>query len=111
MPRFLDTRGNAVLSIGICGRCQMKRASVDLVPDKNFPGLIVCIHGCVDNKDPWRLPARKTEKITIKYPRPDVNIADNTTVLVTDPSGNMTISPESTSHVPQQDGNLDSLSP
>jgi len=42
VPIFLDTRGNAVLSIAVCDRCKMKRAHVELSPDNNFPGLMVC---------------------------------------------------------------------
>jgi hypothetical protein len=29
----------------------------------------------LDNFDPWRLPARKTENITLRFPRPDVSVA------------------------------------
>jgi hypothetical protein len=39
--------------------------------DPNFPGLRVCNEGCADELDPYRLPARKTERITIRFPRPD----------------------------------------
>lgn len=42
----------------------------DLNPDKNAPGLRVC-RGCSDNLDPWRLPARMSENITLRFPRPD----------------------------------------
>jgi hypothetical protein len=54
----------------------MKRAIVEAMPDPNFPGLKVCQQGCADNKDPYRLPARQTEKITLQYPRPDVSLND-----------------------------------
>jgi len=75
MPKYLDTRGSAVLSIAVCDRCKMKRKYVDLRSDPNFNGLRVCVYGCIDEFDPWRLPARKTESITLQYPRPDINIA------------------------------------
>mgnify|MGYP006298570361 CR=1 FL=1 len=42
MPKWLDTRGNSVLSIAICDRCKMKRAYVELSPDPNYPGHIDC---------------------------------------------------------------------
>lgn len=71
MPKFLDTIGNSVLSVAICGRCGMKRAYTDIVNDENIPALRVCIFGCVDARDPYRLPARQPEKITIRFPRPD----------------------------------------
>lgn len=70
MPVFLDTRGKTVLSVAICDRCRMKRPYVDIVSDPNSPGLRVC-KDCVDEFDPWRLPARMTENITIQHPRPD----------------------------------------
>lgn len=76
MPRFLDTRGNASIAIFICDRCKMKRPIIEAMPDPNFPGLKVCQQGCADDKDPYRLPARQTERITLQYPRPDVNLDD-----------------------------------
>lgn len=53
----------------------MKRPYVDLSPDRNFPGLMVCNRGCNDEKDPYRLPARKTERIDLRRPRPDTDIS------------------------------------
>lgn len=74
MPRTLDTHGNTVLSIAICDRCKMKRAYVDLGIDPNFPGLRVCNLGCRDQFDPYRLPARQPEKISLRFPRPDADL-------------------------------------
>jgi hypothetical protein len=76
MPRFLDTLGNSDIAIAVCDRCKMKRAHSVMRSDPNFPGLQVCNQGCADDFDPYRLPARKTEKITIRFPRPDVNLND-----------------------------------
>lgn len=75
MPIFLDTRGYSDIAIAICDRCRMKRPHAELSKDPNFPGLMVCEQGCKDNFDPYRLPARKTEKITIRFPRLDADIA------------------------------------
>ena len=72
MPRFLNTEGNASIAIFICDRCRMKRPIVEAMPDGNFPGLKVCQQGCADQIDPYRLPARKTERIALRFPRPDV---------------------------------------
>jgi len=72
--KWLDTRGNSVISIAICARCKMKRAYTDIVEDGNIRGLRVCVYGCRDTLDPYRLPARKTENITVRYPRPDVPV-------------------------------------
>ena len=41
MPRYLNTRGNTTLAIGICGRCSIKMPLADLLPDPNYPGLLV----------------------------------------------------------------------
>jgi hypothetical protein len=42
----------------------------DLYPDANYPGLRVC-RDDLDDYDPYRLPARQPEVITLQYPRPD----------------------------------------
>lgn len=73
-PVYLDTRGNSVLSIAVCDRCNRKFPYVDLMPDPNFPGMRVCKED-LDNFDPWRLPARQTENIALRFPRPDVSVA------------------------------------
>ncbi len=70
MPLYLDTTGNTTRSVAVCDRCKMKMAYNALSPDKNAPGLRVCAP-CSDNLDPWRLPARMPENITLRYPRPD----------------------------------------
>jgi hypothetical protein len=70
---FLDTRGNSNLGIGICDRCRKKFPINELQPDRNTPGLLVC-EADNDEFDPWRLPARATEDITLPHYRPDVNI-------------------------------------
>lgn len=70
MPVWLDTRGNSVLSVAICDRCNRKMAYTELYPDPNFPGMRVCKED-LDQYDPWRLPARQTENIALRFPRPD----------------------------------------
>jgi ferredoxin len=55
MPRFLNTRGNTTLAIGICGRCSIKMPLDQLLPDPNSPGLLVCEKDR-DQYDPYRLP-------------------------------------------------------
>lgn len=120
MPRFLDTRGNAVIAIFICDRCRMKRPIIEAMPDPNFPGLKVCQQGCADEKDPYRLPARKTERIALQFPRPDVSVATNDDGLVLTPTGENIpggnpsewyISTESGDTTPQQNGNTDTITP
>lgn len=70
MSVFLDTRGRATLAIGICGRCSRKFPLDDLHPDPNYPGLRVC-RADRDDYDPYRLPARQPETISLRFPRPD----------------------------------------
>lgn len=79
MPLYLDTRGRSTLGIGICARCSRKMSLDDLQSDPNFPGLMVCDKD-LDQFDPYRLPARQSEDITLRFVRPDVSIA-------TDPAG------------------------
>lgn len=70
MSIYLDTRGRSTLAIGICGRCSRKFPLDELQPDPNYPGLRVC-RADLDEFDPYRLPARKPENITVRFPRPD----------------------------------------
>ena len=112
MPVFLDTRDLASVAIGVCDRCKMKVAFVTLVSDPNFPGLRVCEErGCRDQFDPYRLPARKTERINLRFPRPDVSVAVDPDGIVTAPDGDWTLSPEQNTQTPENNGNLDNLSP
>lgn len=113
MPRFLDTLGLSDIAIAVCDRCKMKRPHASLGPDTNFPGLMVCQENCRDEKDPYRLPARKTERINLRFPRPDVSVAANDSDLMTtqNGNGNFIISTEQNTQTPENNGNLDQLSP
>lgn len=73
MSLYLDTTGNSSVGIAICGRCSQKFPIVELSPDPNSPGLMVCADD-LDMIDPYRLPPRETEDITLLYPRPDVRL-------------------------------------
>ena len=79
MPLYLDTRGRSTLSVGICGRCSRKFPMDELLPDPNYPGLLCCAVDR-DDYDPYRLPARQPEKISLLFARPDTPIG-------TDPLG------------------------
>jgi len=118
MSIWLDTLGNTVLSIAICDRCKMKRAYADIGQDRNIPGLRVCNEGCNDERDPYRLPARQPEKIAIRFPRPDADVAQPHDNILTDPTqvanptsggGEFTITTETPLN--PLPGNLDGLSP
>lgn len=87
----------------------MKRPYSDMRPDGNIPAIKVCSESCSDQFDPYRLPARQPEKITIRFPRPDLDIAENHDAIITETLGNSPISPEQ-GNTPN-DGNLNELSP
>lgn len=84
MSLWLDTRGKWSVAIAICDRCKMKRSITHLVSDPNAPGLRVCMDTCVDVLDPYRLPARQPENITLNYPRPDVPLVPAASVQIQD---------------------------
>lgn len=75
MPRYLDTRGKSTIAIAICARCSVKYPWVDLRPDPNSPGLMCCPDGCRDQLDPWRLPPRPADRISLEWSRPDVSLS------------------------------------
>ena len=79
MPIFLDTTGKSSLGVGICDRCQQKFPIGELFSDPNSPGLKVCRND-MDEFDPYRLPARQTEDITLRFVRPDVELTDRNTL-------------------------------
>ena len=89
MSRYLDTRGKTSLAIAVCDRCKFKAAWSDLVQDPNSPGLRVHAH-CADEFDPYRLPARPNENISLTWARPDEPIATNPSGLISE-DGNMFI--------------------
>lgn len=72
---FLDTTGQPTLGIGLCDRCRRKFPLMQLRPDPNSPGLRVC-EDDMDQFDPYRLPARQSERINLPFVRPDEPIAD-----------------------------------
>ena len=109
MALFLDTRGYSEIAIAICDRCRMKRPHAVMRSDPNFPGLQVCDQGCADQFDPYRLPARKTEKITIRFPRPDADIAVDDNNLITTGDNEFVISTQENNDNPSNNGNLDGI--
>jgi len=109
MPIFLDTLGYSDIAIAVCDRCKMKRPHAVMRSDPNFPGLQVCNEGCADQFDPYRLPARKTERITIRFPRPDVSVAVDPNDLITTGNNQYVISTEQNTQTPENNGNLDGI--
>jgi hypothetical protein len=70
MPLFLDTRGKRTVAVALCDRCHRKFPYDELMPDLENPALRVCREDR-DGRDPNRLPPRKTEITTLRYPRPE----------------------------------------
>lgn len=71
MSIWYDSTGKTTYGIGLCDRCSRKMSLDDLFADPNSPGLKVCRED-LDDLDPYRLPARQTENITLRFTRPDV---------------------------------------
>lgn len=74
MAIYLDTTGKSTLGIGLCARCSRKFSLTELYSDPNSPGLMVCKDD-LDDYDPYRLPARQPDMLTLPFYRPDVSIA------------------------------------
>lgn len=73
MSLYLPIRTKGTAAICVCPRCQKKMYYDDLTKDSNN-GNFYCGE-CVDIYDPWRLPARRAEDISLQHPRPDVEIS------------------------------------
>lgn len=83
MGLWLNTLGRTTLGIGICDRCRRKFSLDDLSSDPNSPGLKVCAAD-KDLYDPYRLPPRKADDITLRFVRPDVDIATSPSGIITE---------------------------
>jgi hypothetical protein len=88
MPIFLNPRGRSTFGLGICARCSRKMFLEELFPDPNSPGLMVCRKDR-DTLDPYRLPARQTERITLPFNRPDLPLTDPTPIPAPILAGNL----------------------
>jgi len=85
MSIWLDPSGRSTYGIGLCDRCHQKFSLEDLHPDPNTPGLRVCLAD-LDIFDPYRLPARQVEDISLPFTRPDSPlIIEDDVVSVTPP--------------------------
>lgn len=98
MARWLDTRGEPTLGIGICSRCSIKFPIGALQPDINYPGLMVCAKDR-DAIDPYRLPARQADPIVLPFVRPDVSIATNPAGLISQDSDMFLITEDSEDYI------------
>ena len=74
MPRFLSTTGQPTAGLGICDRCARKFPLAELRSDPNIPGLKVCEKDR-DELNGDLMPLRPTETISLRFVRPDVDLA------------------------------------
>lgn len=68
---FHDPTGQPNYGLGICDRCRRTFFLSELHRDPNSPGLRVCVDD-MDQFDPYRLPARQSERINLPFTRPEV---------------------------------------
>lgn len=78
MSYWLDPTGHPTYGIGLCARCSRKMYLEFLYDDPNYPGLKVCMED-LDQLDPYRLPPREPDQITLDFIRPDVPLQVPTT--------------------------------
>lgn len=71
---FLPVNTHGPVAISVCPRCQKKVQYAALKKDPN--NLQWYCKDCVDELDPWRLPARRAEDISLQHPRPDVKLEE-----------------------------------
>lgn len=69
MSLYLPVRLKGSAAICVCNRCHKKMYYSDLRKDPNNNNFY-CAE-CCDIYDPWRLPARMAEDISLQHPRPD----------------------------------------
>lgn len=74
---YLDTRGQTTLGIGVCQRCNFKFPLTMLQDDPNIPGMKVC-RADRDDFDPYRMPARSPDPLTLPFVRPDTPLTEPT---------------------------------
>lgn len=100
MPTFIDPTGQPTYGIALCARCSQKFPLADLYPDPNSPGLMVCKED-LDEFDPYRLPARVTEDITLPFVRPDVSLDTSGLAPATshDPGVSLSVLPSTATQV------------
>jgi len=72
MSLYLPVKLKGSAAIAVCYRCQRKVYYDQLKQDPNNKNYY-CPE-CIDLFDPWRLPPRKPEDITLDHPRPDTEL-------------------------------------
>lgn len=72
MSKYLRPSVHGTVAIAVCPRCNFKVQYDDLVKDPNTQNYYCA--DCADLLDPWRLPARRTEDISLQHPRKDEDL-------------------------------------
>lgn len=85
MSLYLPVRTKGSAAIAICPRCSKKMYLSDMVLDPN--NLNWYCKEDADTLDPWRLPARLAEDISLDHPRPDVKVDDAESTILSNESG------------------------
>jgi hypothetical protein len=79
-------------------------------PTPTSRGCVSANRAVLIKKTRTAFPARKTERINLRFPRPDVSVAVDPNNLVTDNQGNYIVSTEGNTQDPENNGNLDGIS-
>lgn len=93
MPIFLNTTGHSHLGVAVCDRCRRKFPLDALRPDPNLPGLMVC-DADRDFYDPYKLPPRQVENVTLPFIRREFDIATNPGGFITEDGDSFLITEE-----------------
>lgn len=72
VPKFLNTIGQPTAGIGICDRCRRKFPLAGLTTEPET-GLMVCPED-KDQPDPYLLPPRAVDQLTLPFYRPDTQL-------------------------------------
>lgn len=73
MGLYLPVNLKGSCAIACCARCGFKYQMTELVQDPNTKAW-VC-EKCQDQYDPYRMPARQPENISLTHPRSDADIS------------------------------------
>lgn len=63
------------LSVAICARCALRHPYQRLSGDGDKGQAMRVCPDDNDQKDPWKLPARQSDAMALRFARPDVSIA------------------------------------
>ena len=100
--KFIDPSGQPTFGIGICGRCSQKFLLSELMPDPNYPGLMVCAKD-LDDYDPYRLAPRAPDQIVLPFARTDVPLGTRPDGLIQEAGDQFIITEDGTGFITTKD--------